>query len=388
MKKLFLLKPISIYIHWPFCLSLCPYCDFNSHVSDSINHEQWLEAYKKELSYFADRIASRPVKSIFFGGGTPSLMEPKTVLGIISAISDIAVIDKHTEITLEANPTSYESQKFKEFKAAGINRVSIGVQSFRNERLESLGRKHSAQNALDAIKSAASLFERYSFDLIYATQNQSLKAWQDELKEALEFAEGHISLYQLTIEKGTPFFKLYNEKKLILPSNDEAADMYEWTNEYLQRNQYKRYEISNYATNGHECLHNLCYWNYDEYIGIGPGAHSRLHDKDNIVALMMTHKPQAWLDKVKEFGHGIQTQAILSKTEIVEEVVMMGMRLSSGISEKKFQKITGTNFSEVLNLKIVEQYQEQNLVNMEGGWINLTPKGLLLHSYIVPRMLI
>lgn len=382
------MKPVSIYVHWPFCLSLCPYCDFNSHVADSINHNAWLEAYKKELSYFADRIASRPVRSIFFGGGTPSLMKPKTVLGIISAISDIAVIDKHTEITLEANPTSYELQKFKDFKAAGINRVSIGVQSLRDQRLTSLGRKHSAQNALDAIKSAANLFDKYSFDLIYATQDQSLKTWQDELKKALEFAGGHISLYQLTIEKGTPFFKLYNDKKLILPSNDEAADMYEWTNEYLQKNQYKRYEISNYAISGHECLHNLCYWNYNEYIGIGPGAHSRLHNKDRIVALMMTHKPQAWLERLTESGHGLQAQSILSQAEIIEEILMMGTRLPTGVVEKKFQAVIGSNFSEILNLKIVEQYQQQNLVTLENGRLSLTSKGLLLHSYIVPRMLI
>ncbi len=382
------MKPISIYIHWPFCLSLCPYCDFNSHVSNSINHNAWLEAYKKELSYFADRIAKRPVRSIFFGGGTPSLMEPNTILGIIAAISDIAIVDKNTEITLEANPTSYELEKFKEFKAAGINRVSIGVQSLRNERLQSLGRKHSAQNALDAIKSATTLFDKYSFDLMYATQNHDLKTWQDELKEAMEFAGGHISLYQLTIEKGTPFFKLYKDKKLILPSNDEAADMYEWTNEYLQQNQYKRYEISNYAISGHECLHNLCYWNYDEYIGIGPGAHSRLHNKEGIVALMMTNKPHTWLDKVNELGHGIQTKTQLSKIETIEEVLMMGTRLQAGIVEEKFQEITGKNFSDSLNINIIEQLRHQNFVTMGAGQIKLSEKGLLLHSYIVPRMLL
>jgi oxygen-independent coproporphyrinogen-3 oxidase len=382
------MKPISIYIHWPFCLSLCPYCDFNSHVSNSINHNAWLEAYKKELSYFADRIAKRPVRSIFFGGGTPSLMEPNTILGIIAAISDIAIVDKNTEITLEANPTSYELEKFKEFKAAGINRVSIGVQSLRNERLQSLGRKHSAQNALDAIKSATTLFDKYSFDLMYATQNHDLKTWQDELKEAMEFAGGHISLYQLTIEKGTPFFKLYKDKKLILPSNDEAADMYEWTNEYLQQNQYKRYEISNYAVSGHECLHNLCYWNYNEYIGIGPGAHSRLHNKEGIVALMMTNKPHTWLDKVNELGHGIQTKTQLSKIETIEEVLMMGTRLQAGIVEEKFQEITGKNFSDSLNINIIEQLRHQNFVTMGAGQIKLSENGLLLHSYIVPRMLL
>jgi len=382
------MKPISIYIHWPFCLSLCPYCDFNSHVSNSINHNTWLEAYKKELSYFADRIAQRPVRSIFFGGGTPSLMEPNTILGIIAAISDIAMVDKNTEITLEANPTSYELEKFKEFKAAGINRVSIGVQSLRNERLQSLGRKHSAQNALDAIKSAATLFDKYSFDLMYATQNQNLKTWQDELKEAMEFAGGHISLYQLTIEKGTPFFKLYKDKKLILPSNDEAADMYEWTNEYLQQNQYKRYEISNYAVSGHECLHNLCYWNYDEYIGIGPGAHSRLHNKEGIVALMMANKPNTWLDKVNELGHGIQTKTQLSKIETIEEVLMMGTRLQAGLVEEKFQEITGKKFLDSLNINVIEQLRHQNFVTMGAGQIKLSEKGLLLHSYIVPRMLL
>ncbi|MBY0534181.1 MAG: coproporphyrinogen III oxidase, partial [Rickettsiaceae bacterium] len=171
------------------------------------------------------------------------------------------------------------------------------------------------------------------------------------------------------------------------PSNDEAADMYEWTNEYLQKNQYKRYEISNYAISGHECLHNLCYWNYDEYIGIGPGAHSRLHDKDNIIALMTAHKPQTWLDKVKEFGHGIQTHSLLSKTEIIEEIMMMGTRLEEGVSEKKFQGITKVGFSEVLNLEVVEQLKQQNFVTIGHGRLNLTPKGLLLHSYIVPRML-
>ena len=382
------MKPISIYIHWPFCLSLCPYCDFNSHVSNSINHNTWLEAYKKELSYFADRIAQRPVRSIFFGVGTPSLMEPNTILGIIAAISDIAMVDKNTEITLEANPTSYELEKFKEFKAAGINRVSIGVQSLRNERLQSLGRKHSAQNALDAIKSAATLFDKYSFDLMYATQNQNLKTWQDELKKAMEFAGGHISLYQLTIEKGTPFFKLYKDKKLILPSNDEAADMYEWTNEYLQQNQSKRYEISNYAVSGHECLHNLCYWNYDEYIGIGPGAHSRLHNKEGIVALMMANKPNTWLDKVNELGHGIQTKTQLSKIETIEEVLMMGTRLQAGIVEEKFQEITGKKFLDSLNINVIEQLRHQNFVTMGAGQIKLSEKGLLLHSYIVPRMLL
>jgi oxygen-independent coproporphyrinogen-3 oxidase len=206
------------------------------------------------------------VKSIFFGGGTPSLMLPSTIEAILQKISSIGEMNSCTEITLEANPTSYETQKFKEFKLAGINRVSIGVQSFEQKGLEILGRKHSAKEAISAIKSASKLFDRYSFDLIYAIPEQNLSQWKQEMQFALSLANGHISLYQLTIEKGTPFYKSFHNGKLELPSNDLSANMYEWTNSYLEENSYHRYEISNYASKGQECLHNLCYWNYDEYM--------------------------------------------------------------------------------------------------------------------------
>ena len=381
------MKPISIYIHWPFCLSLCPYCDFNSHIADTVDHDMWLKSYERELSYFADRIKNRVVKSIFFGGGTPSLMSPKTVKGIISKISSLALIDKNTEISLEANPTSYEAQKFKQFKNAGINRVSIGVQSLQDDRLKFLGRKHSAANALAAVKSASCLFDRFSLDLIYASPNQTLALWQEELKGALDIAGGHISLYQLTIEKGTPFFKLHKDKHFILPDDDASADMYEWTNEYLKENNYKRYEISNYALEGNECIHNLSYWNYDEYIGIGPGAHSRLHDDAKVTALMMTHKPQKWLAQVKETGNGIQTQNVLSKTQVNEEIIMMGTRLEDGISEQSFYDKTKLQFKDILNQDIMDNYRRQNLINNYPNNLSLTSKGLLLHSYIVPRIL-
>ena len=235
------MRPISIYIHWPFCLSLCPYCDFNSHLFNSIDHELWLLAYRKEIRYFAEKLKGRFVRSIFFGGGTPSLMKPKIVEAIIEEISSLAIISDNTEITLEANPTSYEAKKFQEFKVAGINRVSIGVQSLNEDRLNFLGRKHSAKDAINAINSAKKLFSRYSFDLIYANQDQNLEQWQDELKNAFALAGGHISLYQLTIEKGTPFYKSFHDGKISLPSNDVAASMYEWTNDYLKDNKYKRY---------------------------------------------------------------------------------------------------------------------------------------------------
>jgi len=383
------MKSVSIYIHWPFCLSLCPYCDFNSHLSNKIDHEAWLEAYKKEIDYFADKIKGRLIKSIFFGGGTPSLMRPETVSGIIQKLADLAEISVSTEITLEANPTSYETEKFREFKSAGINRVSIGVQSFQQNGLEILGRKHSAKEAINAIESASNLFNRYSFDLIYAIPEQTLTQWQQEVEFALSLAGGHISLYQLTVEKGTPFYQLFKNGKLPLPSNDLAANMYEWTSNYLQEHNYKRYEISNYAINEQECVHNLCYWNYDEYIGIGPGAHSRLHETDgSIKAVMMLHKPEKWLQSVAENSHGIQTNVSLAKQEIVEEVFMMGTRLEAGISEKKFYQITQKNFLDSLNFKTIEHYMQQGLVEIQDGYLALTNKGLMLHNYLVPRMLL
>lgn len=379
---------ISIYIHWPYCLSLCPYCDFNSHISESIDTTVWLEAYKTELKYFSSHISGRRVRSIFFGGGTPSLMKPSLVARIIDFIADIGIIDLKTEITLEANPTSFEIEKFKDFKAAGINRVSIGVQSLKPESLKILGRKHSASEAINAINSASKLFKNYSFDLIYALPNQTLSAWQEEIKEAMKIAGPHISLYQLTIEKGTPFFKLHNDKKLILPSNDVAADMYDYTNEFLNKKNYNRYEISNYALSDSECIHNLCYWNYREYIGIGPGAHSRLHRNDrSIEAIITYHRPEKWLEKIRHDGNAIQNRTSLSENEIVKEAFMMGTRLESGINAKYFQKITGFSFDQVLDSDVVKQYIDMNLVIKNQEYIKLSPAGILLHSYLVPRML-
>ncbi len=416
------MKQISIYIHWPFCLSLCPYCDFNSHIADSIDYDAWLCAYIKEITHFNKRIFGRRVRSIFFGGGTPSLMDPKLVDGIINYIASIATIDAETEITLEANPTSYEAKKFECFRASGINRVSIGLQSLNDSSLKILGRKHSSKEAIQAVNSAAKIFKHYSFDLIYAIPEQTLSSWQEELKLALEIAGEHISLYQLTIEKGTPFFKLYHNKELILPSNDDSADMYEWTKDYLGQNNYHHYEISNYSQPNKECIHNLCYWYYDEYIGIGPGAHSRLHNDSNCIeSVMMTHKPDKWLMMVDNYGHGIQTQQLLTKEEIVKEAFMMGTRLSCGINEQHFYKITDFKFAQILNFDIVNQYQNLGLLEFEDSnnisetifnkergaraynnrsmidniefknmtWhnIKLTSKGLLLHNYIIPRLL-
>ncbi|HJD56682.1 MAG TPA: radical SAM family heme chaperone HemW [Rickettsia endosymbiont of Sericostoma sp. HW-2014] len=424
-------EPLSIYIHWPFCLSKCPYCDFNSHVSDKVDHNDWLKCYELELNHFKDTIGHKYIKSIFFGGGTPSLMKPFVVEGIISKIANLATIDEYTEITLETNPTSFETEKFKDFRLAGINRVSIGVQSLVENDLKSLGRQHDVGQAIKTIETARRIFPRISFDLIYARSNQTLKSWQDELTNAMQLASGHISLYQLVIEKGTLFYKLFNDGNLTIPSSDQAADQYEWTNLYLKSQGYLRYEISNYAILGHECKHNLTYWQYDNYLGIGPGAHSRVNMYDivnsgefgarndgatpisnkralsddvtnfssidysdftsNLYSIMMWHKPEKWLQTVKSLGCGVQHINKLSMQEITEEMLMMGLRLEKGINIDLIQKRTSKQLFEILDIQKATYYKKLGLLQWDKelgdkGHINLTSKGLMLHSYIVPRL--
>ncbi len=380
-------KEISIYIHWPFCLSLCPYCDFNSHVMGNVDYQIWLDAYLQEIKYFESKIKNKQIKSIFFGGGTPSLMKPQLVESIINKLASIGIINNLCEITLEANPTSFESKKFVEFKLAGINRVSIGVQSFDNDSLVKLGRKHSSHEAISAIEEAARLFNRYSFDLIYARPDQTLADWQEELKFATNLTRDHLSLYQLTIEKATPFFNLYRSGKLKLPSSELSANLYSWTNNFLTELKYNRYEISNYAKIGSESIHNLCYWYYDEYIGIGPGAHSRIHDTPQIRALMMYHKPAKWLEHINNFGNGIQNNVKLKQSEIVEEVIMMSTRLQNGLDENKLKNITGLTFADILNQQNLEHYLDNGLLSINNNFLKLSDKGILMHNYLIPRLI-
>ncbi len=378
---------ISIYVHWPFCLSLCPYCDFNSHLLQNIDYDLWARSYKAEIDFFKERITGKYIKSVFFGGGTPSLMPPQLVHSILNNLSSVGSITSNTEITLEANPTSYEAEKFQNFKHAGINRVSIGIQSLKDENLKFLGRNHNASEAIQVVKSAAEIFDRYSFDLIYALPNQTLQDWQTEVKEALQLASKHISLYQLTIEKGTPFYSLHKKKAFQLPSEDLAADMYEWTNEHLLQHGYNRYEISNYAHTGQESIHNLTYWNYEEYIGIGAGAHSRLHNQDNIEAVMMINSPQKWFDGIAKFGNAIQSRTKLSEHDIVKEYLMMSTRLKTGLNEENFHAITGKKFTEILDPNNLVLYQEQGLITLKHNHLILTDKGLMLHNYIIAQLL-
>lgn len=379
---------LVIYIHWPFCLSLCPYCDFNSHIASTIDHSSWLRAYKCELDQNKELLKDENISSIFFGGGTPSLMDPVIIRGIIDHIGSIAQLDKNIEITLEANPTSSEYNKFKSFREAGINRISVGIQSFIDADLKALGRKHSATEAIEAVKMAKSVFDRYSFDIIYTRENQTLDSWKDELSRIMELASGHISLYQLTIEKATPFYSMQQRGELILPENEIAADMYQHSLDYLRSLGYKRYEISNFAKEGNECKHNLAYWNYNNYLGIGPGAHSRISfDGKEITAIMNYHKPDKWMNLLEENKSPVQTKTILNNNELIEEIVMMNLRLEEGMTSNKLEKYLSLNFEDILNKEELDKFIDAGFVEYDKYNLTLTDKGMMMHSYIVLRLI-
>ncbi|MBP7189827.1 MAG: coproporphyrinogen III oxidase [Rickettsiaceae bacterium] len=379
-------QQIAVYIHWPFCLSKCPYCDFNSHVLEEIDESAWRTSYEREIDSFTSQISGRYISSIFFGGGTPSLMPPSLAYSIINKLHKIGSIDSSTEVTLEANPTSSELQKFRDFKSAGVNRISIGVQSLRQRDLEFLGRKHNISEALNAIEMAKNTFDRTSFDIIYARPLQTLSDWKAELSEIVSISADHLSLYQLTIEKGTPFFKMHKDKHFELPENDLAAEMYNWTNNYLSENRYYRYEISNYAKAGNESRHNLAYWNYDEYVGIGAGAHSRIREGERVFAVMNIHSPAKWQEAALNAA-AVQSKAELSEEEVAEEILMMGLRLKDGISDCKLQELLSLEFSDIIDMKVLQNYIDLGLAIFDGKNLKLTDRGLLLHGYIVPRLL-
>jgi putative oxygen-independent coproporphyrinogen III oxidase len=385
-------KNISVYVHWPFCLSKCPYCDFNSHTFDVIDHNVWQQSYLKEIEYFSDILKEKQVVSIFFGGGTPSLMQPAVINSIINKIASYAKVTKDTEITMEANPTSVESGKFLEFKSAGINRMSLGIQSFNPKDLKFLGRKHDEKEAIEAIKIATKHFDNYSFDLIYARPDQDLKSWKSELELAISLSTKHISLYQLTIEKGTPFYSMYQKGHFKLPDQDTAIDLYDLTNNLLASNDYHRYEISNYAKRGFESKHNLTYWTYGEYLGIGPGAHSRLsfYDATNkqhkMQAMEIIYNPQNWLKSVQEHSHGIKALSTLSQDDTIKEILMMGLRLTKGISNEKLEKFADKNFDQLLDQGLLEQLFKAGLIDFDDKNYFLTNQGLALHSRIVSQI--
>lgn len=335
----------GLYIHWPFCLSKCPYCDFNSHVRNQVVDEaRFVEAYRAELSHRAALTKDRVVSSVFFGGGTPSLMEARTVAAILDAIADLWLLAPDIEITLEANPTSVEAGRFKEFRAAGVNRVSLGVQALNDADLEALGRRHSAAEALAALTIAATVFERYSFDLIYARPGQDQKSWSAELKTAIALSRDHLSLYQLTIEPGTMFERMRDLGRLALPDESAARDLFDLTQDLTGEAGLPAYEVSNHARPGAESRHNLIYWRYGEYAGVGPGAHGRIVTPNGRVAQAAEPHPDLWLAQVSSRGHGLIEDVPLSKEEQGDEFLLMGLRLAEGIGPEDFQAMSGHGF--------------------------------------------
>jgi oxygen-independent coproporphyrinogen-3 oxidase len=332
----------GVYVHWPFCLSKCPYCDFNSHVRHApIDEERYVRAFAREIATTAARAPGREVTSIFLGGGTPSLMAPQTVGAILDAIVRHWSVARDVEVTLEANPTSVEATRFRGYRAAGVNRVSLGVQALDDASLKGLGRLHTAQEARDAVAIARAAFERYSFDLIYARPDQTPRMWQDELELAISEAAEHLSLYQLTIEPGTPFFGLHAAGKLKTPDEATARALYDVTQEVCAAHGLPAYEISNHARPGAECKHNLVYWRGQEYAGVGPGAHGRLDIGGVRHATATEKRPESWLMRVEAQGHGVVTDERLNSEERADEYLLMGLRLSEGIDLARYQDFAG-----------------------------------------------
>ncbi len=327
----------GVYVHWPFCLSKCPYCDFNSHVRrGGIDEPRFVRAFAAEIASTAARVPGRTVSSIFFGGGTPSLMQPSTVGAVLDAIGQHWTVESDVEVTLEANPTSVEATRFRGYRAAGVNRVSLGVQALDDRALGELGRLHSAREALDAVATARSIFGRYSFDLIYARPQQTPQDWALELKRALTEAGEHLSLYQLTIEPDTPFAALYDAGKLKTPDEDTARAFYDTTQDVCAAHGLPAYEISNHARPGGECRHNLVYWRAHEYAGIGPGAHGRLDIGGERHAIATEKRPETWLARVEAEGSGIVEDEILTREQMGDEFLLMGLRLAEGIDPQRF----------------------------------------------------
>ena len=371
----------GIYVHWPFCLSKCPYCDFNSHVRQApVDEARFLAAFRAELAHRARLTPGRVVSSVFFGGGTPSLMRPETVAGILDAIAGHWTVDPGVEVTLEANPTSVEATRFRGYRAAGINRVSLGVQAMNDADLKALGRLHTVEEAMAAVGIAASIFERFSFDLIYARPGQTPEAWMRELDLAIDRAAEHLSLYQLTIEPDTIFEKLYRAGKLRMPDQDVSRALWDVTQETTERRGLPAYEISNHARPGAESRHNLVYWRYGEYAGVGPGAHGRVLTPTGRRAHSTERHPEMWLTVVEGEGHGIVADDPLSDEEQSDEFLLMGLRLTEGIDPQRFEMLAG----KALDVRRIETLLADGMVERTAaGRLRVTKDGFPVLDAVV-----
>jgi len=366
----------AVYVHWPFCKSKCPYCDFNSHVRERVDHDRWRAGLLRELDHYADMTAGRTVTSIFFGGGTPSLMEPATVGAIIDRIAQRWPVADQLEVTLEANPTSVEADKFRAFRTAGINRVSLGIQALDDASLKFLGRQHNAAEATGAIELAARTFDRFSFDLIYARPGQTVAAWQAELARALDYAVGHLSVYQLTIEEGTAFYPLHARGDLVLPDENLAGDLYEATQSQLAAAGLPAYEISNHARPGEESRHNLTYWRYGDYVGIGPGAHGRLTLDGEKFATRAHRAPEIWLERVERDGHGAAAPDPIDRDARGTELLMMGLRLSEGVRLARLVEETGRTLDDFVEPAALSRLIEGGFLTRDADRLSATSEGL------------
>jgi oxygen-independent coproporphyrinogen-3 oxidase len=373
----------GLYIHWPFCEAKCPYCDFNSHVSRNIDQHAWRDAYLRELERGAAETKGRVLNAVFFGGGTPSLMDPEIVADVIDAIRKLWPTANDLEITLEANPGSVEAGRFNGFNQAGINRISMGIQALNDPDLKRLGRIHNTSEALTAFEIARTAFDRVSFDLIYGRQNQSLSDWRLELKQALSLAIDHISLYQLTIEQGTAFGDRYSIGKLRgLPDDDLSADMYAVTQEICDQFGMSSYEVSNHARDGAQSRHNLIYWRYGDYLGIGPGAHGRLTLNRQRQATECYSNPQRWLD-ASHAGLTEKPREILSSDDQASEFLMMGLRLKEGIDLQRYESLAGRS----LSTKKITQMEDIGMISCESANLQVTAKGFMVLNAILAELL-
>jgi oxygen-independent coproporphyrinogen-3 oxidase len=377
----------GIYVHWPFCAQKCPYCDFNSHVRMAgVDEVRFAAAFRRELATMAARVPGRRVSSIFLGGGTPSLMQPATVAAILDEIARLWPVEPDAEITLEANPNSVEASRFRGYRTAGVNRVSIGVQSLIPADLSALGRLHSVDEAVAAIGIAARTFERYSFDLIYARPRQTPTAWRQELLQALELAGSHLSLYQLTIEPGTPYARLQENGRLVVPDGEAARQLYEMTQELCEARGLPAYEVSNHAAPGQESRHNLLYWRYGEYVGVGPGAHGRVVVGGQRLATLSELNPERWLDQVEAEGHGCVEELEVTRAEQADEMLLMGLRISEGLDLRRFERLSGLTPTPAAIRDLVAMGLLFDRTDAGSRRLVATPAGRLVLDQVILRL--